>query len=707
VQRAFWILATVYFATFLAWFHVQRLYGTGDNPEGRQRRYFVLGTALMPSQDSGIIDLGRRLANVEFMPQRIPLVGGAAAIWIVATLLGDSILRLTLGRTRLGGWTRFTYAFGVGMGALSLVTLGLGLFGQLTHRAAINIAIVSTVSWLVLVIAVRAPREPRTVDDRPSLGWKTKAALLLTMAFFAAASLLSACLPTTDYDALGYHLLAPREWWEAGRIFFLPHNVYASFPFLTEMFPLLGMTAIRDWYAGGIIGQVSLWAFAPMGGLAVGLLGARWFGRPAGWAAATIYFTAPWVFRLSTIPYVEGAMLFFGALAVLALAERRMFLAGAFVGCAASCKYTALVMLGLPLGAAVLRMVWSQRSLRSVVIFGLGVLLFFGPWLVRNAVWTGNPVYPLAYSIFGGTNWSPEKAAKFAAGHRSTDFSLGSVARYVVEIPVLSDWQSGLVFALAPIPIAVCLFRRRQGVEACTAVWMLSALVLWQFAAFYLFTHRLDRFWLPLLPYACVLAGAGWSAFPHAWRSWLVTPLCSVALLYNFAYSITPYCALNDRTADLFRAHREFSKGRASKAVLLADESGKIPFGARVLYVGFAGVYYSDHPYRYNSVFDDALLEILVADPKSPNGIAPLAELRRRFRERGIDYVVVDWEWIRKYRSPGNYGYTEFITPKLFDELMAMSFLWRNFSEALEVPDEKRSMEPKLEIYRVQFELQP
>jgi hypothetical protein len=704
----FWSIALTYVVVFLGYFHSVHLFGTGETPESRQRRYYLLGTALTPSPESPLVDLGRRLGRTEHMYQRGPLLTVAGAILVVAVLAGDAFLALMFGRRRLGGWTRFVVAFGLGMGLISLTVLALGLSGRLTPHSANTTAAVVAGAWLILrliTISRRTETAMNPTDPSVTPGWKTRLLLLLVMAIFSLTSLCSAWLPTTDYDALGYHLLAPREWFEAGRIHFLPHNVYASFPFLTEMFHLLGMTVIRDWFAGGLVGQIVLWSFGPMGALAVGLLASRLFGSPTGWAAATIYLTTPWTFRLSAIPYVEGASLFFGTIALLAMIGardvRQFLIVGAAVGCAASCKYTSLIMIGVPLGIAVAWTSWKVRSVRPLVGFVIGMTLFFGPWLVRNIAWTGNPVYPLAYSVFDGFNWTPEKAAKFAAGHRSTDFSLPALLRYFAEIPVHSDWQSGLVFALAPLTLALCLFLRRSKRSHCTAVWSLAALIGWQFVAFWVMTHRLDRFWLPLLPFACVLAGAGWSAIPPMGRAWIVNPLAAVVLLYNFSYCTTRYCALNDYTADLME-HRRFSKGTASKAVMFADESGRIPPRATVLYVGFAGVYYSEHPFRYNSVFDDSIIELLAADLSSPSGLRSLPELRQRFRERGIDFIVVDWEWIRKYKSPGNYGYTGFVTPERFDEMMKLGFLFRVYSEALEMPDPKNPS-PQLEIYRLEF----
>ena len=42
---------------------------------------------------------------------------------------------------------------------------------------------------------------------------------------------LGAMLPTIDFDAIEYHLQGPKEYFQAGRIAFLPHNVYTSMPF--------------------------------------------------------------------------------------------------------------------------------------------------------------------------------------------------------------------------------------------------------------------------------------------------------------------------------------------------------------------------------------------------------------------------------------------------------------------------------------------
>ncbi len=73
---------------------------------------------------------------------------------------------------------------------------------------------------------------------------------------FLLVMALGAMLPTIDFDAIEYHLQGPKEYYQAGRIAFLPHNVYTSMPFGVEMLHLLGMEVLDDWWWGALVGQL-------------------------------------------------------------------------------------------------------------------------------------------------------------------------------------------------------------------------------------------------------------------------------------------------------------------------------------------------------------------------------------------------------------------------------------------------------------------
>ena len=91
----------------------------------------------------------------------------------------------------------------------------------------------------------RGEIERRWLAGRARWGW-----LLLLGVPFVSVMTVGAMLPpyllwTPDephgYDVVEYHLQVPREWYEAGRIIPLHHNVFSFFPFNVEMHYLLAM----------------------------------------------------------------------------------------------------------------------------------------------------------------------------------------------------------------------------------------------------------------------------------------------------------------------------------------------------------------------------------------------------------------------------------------------------------------------------------
>jgi hypothetical protein len=59
-------------------------------------------------------------------------------------------------------------------------------------------------------------------------------------------------------------------------------------------------------------------------------------------------------------------------------------------------------------------------------------------------------------------------------------------------------------------------------------------------------------------------------------------------------------------------------------------------------------------------------------------------------RERNISHVFVQWSEIDRYRSPGNYGFTDYVTEDIFRELVAQGVLRRPLGrkiEGMEIPD--------------------
>ena len=129
--------------------------------------------------------------------------------------------------------------------------------------------------------------------------------------------LLGSMLPSIDFDVLEYHLQGPKEYYQAGRIAFLPHNVYTNMPFNVEMLHLLAMEVMGDWWWGGLAGQLLVALFAPAAAILIAATAVRGGSARAGWIAALVYLSTPWIYRLAAIAYVEGPLCFYHAALIL------------------------------------------------------------------------------------------------------------------------------------------------------------------------------------------------------------------------------------------------------------------------------------------------------------------------------------------------------------------------------------------------------
>ncbi|MCA1685993.1 MAG: glycosyltransferase family 39 protein, partial [Planctomycetia bacterium] len=504
--------------------------------------------------------------------------------------------------------------------------------------------------------------------------WRFVSGLLPGVGFFAVAGpfllimALGAMLPAIDFDAIEYHLQGPKEYYLAGRITFLPHNVYTSMPFNVEMLHLLGMYVLDDWWWGALVGQLLVALHAPLAAVMIAAV-VRRFGSPrAAWFAAVVYLTTPWVYRLAALPYVEGPLCYYHAALVWAAARawaepaprlrgRFWLLAGLLAGGAMACKYPALISAVIPFGLVALADAVRRRSPSALPAFAIGWAVVMTPWVAKNVVDTGNPVYPLAYRVFGGRHWDAAMDRKWSAAHGPRPIEGGLLWAAVVDVAGRSDWQSPLYVALAPLA-----FLRRGSRRVAAA---LGGYVAYLFLSWWLLTHRLDRFWLPLLPGLAALAGLGadWTR-GKAWSA-VVGLVVAWAFVANLSYSSTALTALNEWTGDLNTLRNTVPEMLNPS---LAGLDAGLPAGARMLLVGEAAVFHVNHPVVYNTVFDDETFETLARGHSA-------AEVQAALKGLGITHIYVDWFDIDRYRSPGNYGFTPFVVPAEFDRLVEAGVL--------------------------------
>lgn len=670
-------------------------------------------------------------------PQRLPIL--FVGFWMLAGVwgLGHLLLRIIRLRPHLRPLEKTVFAYGLGMSGVSLLVLGSGLLAQRVPDALSGETLgIALFVFALIEFALRrtwdrsnnssTDSEAATTKGKTSskhadseftlsrlgavllrgqipFGILTRGIASLTMALFVMAMALGAMLPSVDFDVKEYHIQGPKEWFMNGAIEMLPHNVYTSFPFLTEMFHLLGMELSSDWYLGALAGKLALMTFAPLTGLAVFAAADRLFDRRAAWAAMLIHLSTPWTYRISIIAYAEGGLTFFlmaTTLAViirvqnqqndseLALDEvaekatpgtgRLTTLTGLLAGSAMACKYPGLLSVVFPAAFVLLLLEWksqndapiARRATKALLVFGLACGVTIGPWLLKNLYETGNPVYPLMNSLFHGIDWTPTLEANWKHAHSPSHYQPFDLLVKFYDVTLKSDWLSPLMFALAPLAFLTRWNRRIIG-----GLWLYVGFL---FLSWWVLTHRLDRFWIPLIPLVALLSGGGvWWATNQFWR-YSAGAFVTLCVLFNLGFITTVNCGLNTWLGDLaeVRDNSEFT----SEPVAYLNRM-RLPTDAKVLFVGEAQVFDVRIPLVYNTVFDVSIFEQWCSAnepgvPAADQKMKSAEDIRERLRREDITHILVNWQEILRYRT--TYGMTEFLAPWRFGHLQKQGIVHRN-----------------------------
>lgn len=641
------------------------------------------------------------------LPQRFGMYG--VSLWILAAAWawGHLVLRCCRLTRSLPRLERHFFAMACGLSVISLQVLGLGLASVLSRVAVGSVLTLAIpLEFGLRLIGFTHRTDPLGSDLKRPPSWREFAGQywpLLGLLPFLMCYIGGAFLPEVDFDVKEYHFGGPKEWYQEGQIHFLPHNVYTSFPFLTEMLTLLGMVLYGDWYWGALAGKGVLMSFSLLTALGLFAAGRRWFTPTVGVWAALIHLSTPWIYRISIIAYAEGGLTFylFACLyATMLLVDHvrtsssspalvnqsdqhtlgswrgLAILAGLLAGSAMACKYPGAISVVIPIASVIAVTTYRQHRswhlpLEVFLLFCLGVSLTIGPWLLKNLIETGNPVYPLLYSVFGGTDWNPELNAKWNHAHSPDHHHLTDLGLKLIDVTLKADWLSPLLFGLAPLAFYSHCNRRRT-----FWLWMYVAYL---FATWWLLTHRIDRFWVPLIPIVSLLAAVGIEWNPAKWWRYGMGLAAALAMTFNLAFMTSSLCGYNAYLLDLKIAAEQTARITAPETVLL---NSRLPAGAKVLCVGEAELFDARFAYIYNTVFDLSIFEQLAGTeaPEISSRDRPLrstVEIQRNLKQQGITHVLVNWQEILRYRT--TYGYTDFVTPGRFQQLLQMQILEKSW----------------------------
>ncbi len=502
------------------------------------------------------------------------------------------------------------------------------------------------------------------VEDEPGDSRLYRLLWLIAAPFFVLAICAATCPPGylwpsegNGYDVLEYHFGAPKEWFVAGRIEYLPHNIYSNFPLIAELLYLLSFVIAGSPIAGVYVTQFANVFFAILA-VAGAWLAGREFGRLPGIMAGLALATCPILTWLCGVAYVENGML---AMAMLSLAcvvraarrpgesaVRWAVVSGLLAGFACGFKYTAIPMVALPMLVAWL--IAGRSRVRAGLAFAMGAAAAFSPWAIRNAVNTGNPVFPLARSVFHERSavWSDEAAARWSEGHRPDPAARAPLAR-VREVgrTIFANPMFGVPLFAFCVWGAVAGLRRWRRETAAAIIFVLIVVAVWAGT-----THLIDRFAVaiiaPLALLAAIAAASGRSA------RIAVVALAVVGAAWNLRSTIGVFRDARIFDVAAFGQTEWMTSGQWPGYAHVPALNKIQESGGKVLMLGDARAFYVSGRPGYHVVFNrNPFAEGVEAWLSSPTSAErPDAWLRKH----GYTHLYVDWSEIRRL-SRSRYGF--------------------------------------------------
>ncbi len=567
---------------------------------------------------------------------------------------------------------------GLGVAIMLIIDAALGAIGLLALRAVAWLIIATGIALLLWQI-VRHFRRSRDIPLPHWIFWACAPAIaVLLLAACSAPGWLWAS-EFGGYDALSYHLQLPKEWLARGRIVPLDHNVYSFLPGYVEA-AYLHVMSLRGGPASALIDCQVLHALLTiLSAVMTGVVASRFGGQLIGCVAAAVYLSTPWTIIVGSLGYNEMAVNLLLATGLLIVFDnrvtpaRRGLLVGLVSAAACGAKLTSLGFVAAPLGLLLL-MRASPRAWLAAMTCAVGAgLIGLLPYLLRNAMHGGNPVFPFATELLGTADWTSEQAQLWHRGP-ITDAYLGPRLRAIrhqflvygiganpdPNEPWKAQWS--VLPWLGALGCAVAMARsslRRD--TTCLLIVLLTQVAFWL-----AFTHLKSRFLLPAAVPLSILTAIGLPSLLHARPSLAASRIAAIiaalALLaistlsmwiYRTEGNGAPALAIgtvSTQTGDALLPSERVELGRPNFPAIAINPL--LPEGSRVLLVGEAApLYLRLDRITYNTVWDRGPLSKIMRD--SPDDPEAWRLALRQWKDGGFTHVLVNYTMLDVWERSG------------------------------------------------------
>ncbi|MGQ9811022.1 MAG: ArnT family glycosyltransferase [bacterium] len=579
-----------------------------------------------------IINQTRSQSLIHIKENNIPSYLLAFSISIFVLFSCYSFGTFLLG-TRFQQSRGFLLPITIGMAGLSFTILIAGLLGVLSWQFILAL--------LVVFFALGYRKSLQSI--RLMVDVKSQSLSYLETAFVAAIlftlilCLINSLAPVTANDALVYHLNIPKVYLEKGRLERLQFNVYANMPHYGELiytgcFAIGGESTARMFYFFVLM----------MTCLAIYHL-CRRTSKVSAIVATSGFIVQPLLIDARVICNVDIflALISIACIAIIVREEdpKDTFALGVLCGFAIGIKYTALGMVVGLLAAYAIR-----SGIRRTMLSGLIAFIVFSPWLVKNYLFVGNPLYPMFEGIFDGLNWDRIQLDQLIRWQRSMGMGRSLLNYILLPINVFIAGRPGLNYSrfdgtITPVLLILFLFSLFKP-EKRTLIPPLVSFVFWAL------TSQQMRFLVPTLAMLAIPSAKGVEYLKEKSSRNGFVIIAIILLVIEVSSFVLPdqygrpfiSNAICDRLPAVvgLETRKMFLERMVQPFSIFSHINTNLSRDSKIFLIWENRAYYLDREYFADSFFEASTVMRWVEESGTPDLLA------KRIRANGFRYVLVN-----------------------------------------------------------------
>lgn len=458
-------------------------------------------------------------------------------------------------------------------------------------------------------------------------------------------------MPPIALDSIVYHLEIPKLYLQNHGFILLKYNLYANMPLNINMLYMICLAIGNEnlpamlHFAIGILVIIAQFGFTK-----------RLFSTKTAIISIVLLVLSPTLIQEFGMAYVDLGMILFFMLFIISILQwyetqqnSWLIISGVFAGYIVGIKYTGGNYLPVVCILLFLKNIFEKKIpvltfIKKNLLLSIIASALFLPWLVKTYYYTGNPINPLLYNIFGSTDFNQRTLEQLLSWHKSLGMGR-SPLHYLTGLwnvffngNILYTNFAGILSPLILISFLIAIFIKPYSKTKIE----LSVFSICLFYVWFCGSQQI-RFLLPVIPFFCIVGGEGFVNLENIFKKYKTNIRIGILFIVLLFFILS----LNQQKVDW--------EQYISKNYLLADETKEqylsrlfAPYKAykkieeitnkdeKILLLFENETYYLNRPYLSDSVYESSFYIDIAEQSQEP------AKFKEAIKKMNIKYIILN-----------------------------------------------------------------